>query len=96
MPLFAGLCCAEASPRLWRLHQTSAYEYVYRTGGEAAASLIGWALTLEKVAWAALASRAIGQNVDTLSGHWMANFTDAHLPRIDLFNSQVDQWFTLV
>lgn len=87
---FVGLSLFEISPRSWRLFRRSAYEYVYRTGGEAAAFLVGWLLLLHHSAAAALAVRAVSSNIDSLTGSLVSNFTETRFGRVPILDSNLD------
>ena len=75
-----GLSAIELPSRQWRLLQAGGpYEYVYRTGSEALAFLVGWSLVLHHAAFSALGSRAVGETFDALLDGRLSNFTAARL-----------------
>lgn len=78
------------SSKAWKAFQIGAYEYVYRSGSEAAAFLIAWLLLLHHCVISGLTSRAISENIDMLLANRVSNFSVREFGRVELFESRVD------
>ncbi len=84
-----GLCYTELRARIYRI-QSNAYEYIYRTFGEAAAFIAGWLLVLRHITCSSALARVFSANLDVLTGNRISNFTASHVGRLPYLHSNLD------